>query len=109
MEIHPKEAPPERPTSPTPYLPTHPPITHSSSFQPPASPLPSYLQEKAHTTTHPPTHPPPPEIMEIHHKKHHQAYITNLNIALAKLAEAEAKGDVSSIISLQPVGRWVGG
>jgi len=29
--------------------------------------------------------------MELHHKKHHQAYATNFNAALAKLAEAEVK------------------
>ncbi|GAB5036700.1 mitochondrial manganese superoxide dismutase [Nannochloropsis oceanica] len=44
------------------------------------------------------------EIMEIHHKKHHQAYITNFNVAMGKLVEAEAKGDVSAMIALQPVG-----
>jgi len=42
--------------------------------------------------------------MEIHHKKHHQAYITNFNVARGKLVEAEAKGDVSAMIALQPVG-----
>ncbi len=29
--------------------------------------------------------------MELHHKKHHQAYATNFNAALAKLAEAEVR------------------
>lgn len=29
------------------------------------------------------------EIMELHHKKHHQAYVTNFNAALEKLAAAE--------------------
>ena len=36
--------------------------------------------------THPPT-----EIMELHHKKHHQAYVTNFNAALEKLAAAEVR------------------
>jgi len=41
--------------------------------------------------------------MEIHHSKHHQAYITNLNNALAGKAELEAKslceiiGDLASV------------
>ena len=32
------------------------------------------------------------EIMQLHHSKHHAAYVNNLNIAEEKLAEAEAKG-----------------
>jgi len=41
--------------------------------------------------------------MEIHHSKHHQAYITNLNNAIAGKPELEAKslcelvGDLSSV------------
>ena len=31
------------------------------------------------------------QIMEIHHQKHHNTYVTNLNVTLEKLAEAEAK------------------
>lgn len=29
--------------------------------------------------------------MELHHKKHHQAYVTNFNAALEKLAAAEVR------------------
>lgn len=29
--------------------------------------------------------------MELHHKKHHQAYVTNYNAALEKLADAEVR------------------
>lgn len=50
-----------------------------------------------------------PEIMELHHKKHHQAYVTNLNVALEKYADAEAKGDVAAMINLQPALKFNGG
>ena len=50
-----------------------------------------------------------PEIMELHHKKHHQAYVSNLNAALEKAADAEAKGDLSTVISLQPAIKFNGG
>jgi Fe-Mn family superoxide dismutase len=49
------------------------------------------------------------EIMQLHHSKHHAAYVNNLNIAEEKLAEAEAKGDVSAMIALQPALRFNGG
>lgn len=39
--------------------------------------------------------------MQIHYTKHHNTYVTNLNVAVEKLAEAQSKNDVSSIISLQ--------
>ena len=32
------------------------------------------------------------EIMELHHSKHHAAYVANLNIAEDKIAEAQQKG-----------------
>jgi len=32
------------------------------------------------------------DIMKLHHQKHHQAYVTNLNIAEQKMQEALAKG-----------------
>ncbi len=49
------------------------------------------------------------EIMELHHKKHHNAYVTNLNAALEKYEEAEAKEDLATMISLQPAIRFNGG
>lgn len=49
------------------------------------------------------------EIMEFHHKKHHHAYVTNLNQALKKYAEAESKKDLTTMISLLPAIRFNGG
>jgi Fe-Mn family superoxide dismutase len=49
------------------------------------------------------------EIMQIHYEKHHQAYVNNLNDALVKYAEAEAKEDISGMIRLQPAIRFNGG
>lgn len=49
------------------------------------------------------------EIMELHHSKHHQAYITNFNAAEAQLQEALSKNDTSKIISLQNALRFNGG
>ncbi|KAK6145687.1 hypothetical protein DH2020_022507 [Rehmannia glutinosa] len=37
------------------------------------------------------------DIMQIHHQKHHQAYITNYNKALEQLDGAIAKGDASTV------------
>lgn len=48
-------------------------------------------------------------IMELHHTKHHAAYVTNLNKALEQQAEAEAKGDVAKVISLQSAIKFNGG
>nr|XP_002128490.1 superoxide dismutase [Mn], mitochondrial-like [Ciona intestinalis] len=49
------------------------------------------------------------EIMETHYAKHHATYVNNLNIAEEKLHEAEAKNDISSIISLGPALKFNGG
>lgn len=49
------------------------------------------------------------EIMELHYSKHHNAYVTNLNAALEKYQEAEAKGDLAAMIALQQAIKFNGG
>ncbi|MFY7842623.1 MAG: superoxide dismutase [Rhabdochlamydiaceae bacterium] len=49
------------------------------------------------------------EIMELHYKKHHQAYVNNLNIALEKYEEAKHKNDLAQMIQLEPAIRFNGG
>lgn len=41
------------------------------------------------------------EIMELHHSKHHAAYVAGANTALEKLAEARDKGDFASVPKLE--------
>ncbi len=49
------------------------------------------------------------EIMQIHHSKHHAAYVANLNIGYEKLEEAVHKNDVSTIIATQQALKFNGG
>ena len=42
-----------------------------------------------------------PEIMELHHSKHHQAYVTGANTALEKLAAARDSGDYAALPKLE--------
>jgi len=49
------------------------------------------------------------EIMELHHKKHHQAYVNNLNAAMEKHLAAENKNDIATMISLQGAIKFNGG
>jgi len=41
------------------------------------------------------------ETMTLHHSKHHNTYVTNLNAGLEKLDAAMSANDVSAIIGLQ--------
>lgn len=49
------------------------------------------------------------EIMQLHHQKHHQAYITNYNKALEQLDAAAAKGDAPTVVKLQSAIKFNGG
>lgn len=49
------------------------------------------------------------ETMEIHHSKHHNTYVTNLNASLEKLDGAVSSGDVGAIIGLQGALKFNGG
>lgn len=47
--------------------------------------------------------------MTIHHTKHHNAYVTNLNASLAKLDAAMSAGDITAIVALQNAIKFNGG
>ncbi|KAK2080080.1 hypothetical protein QBZ16_002476 [Prototheca wickerhamii] len=47
--------------------------------------------------------------MEIHHSKHHRAYVNGFNAALEELREVEATGNVDKIVSLQSAIKFNGG
>ncbi|XP_076908971.1 superoxide dismutase [Mn], mitochondrial-like [Bidens hawaiensis] len=49
------------------------------------------------------------DIMQLHHQKHHQAYITNYNKALEQLDDAISKGDASTAVKLQSAIKFNGG
>ncbi|KAL6526882.1 aspartate--tRNA ligase msd1 [Orobanche gracilis] len=49
------------------------------------------------------------DIMQIHHQKHHQAYITNYNKALEQLDGAITKGDPVTVVKLQSAIKFNGG
>ncbi|KAK4946121.1 Superoxide dismutase [Mn], mitochondrial [Elasticomyces elasticus] len=49
------------------------------------------------------------KIMELHHSKHHNTYVTSLNAASEKMEEARGKNDVQAQIALQPLINFHGG
>jgi len=49
------------------------------------------------------------QIMEAHHKKHHQTYVNNLNTAIEQYKEALHKGDLIKQVSLQGAVKFNGG
>jgi superoxide dismutase len=51
----------------------------------------------------------PARTSQLHHKKHHQAYVNGLNKALEQYQEADQKGDLKTMIALQPAIKFNGG
>ena len=47
--------------------------------------------------------------MELHHAKHHNTYVTNLNATIEKIDSAMASGDISATIALQGALKFNGG
>nr|QPZ88999.1 superoxide dismutase [Chlamydomonas sp. ICE-L] len=49
------------------------------------------------------------QIMELHYSKHHKSYVDNLNKLMNQTVEAEEKGDLAKVISLQGAIKFNGG
>ena len=41
------------------------------------------------------------KVLELHHDKHHKAYVDGLNTTMDKLEQVRASGDYSTIVGLQ--------
>merc|ERR1711920_321878 len=51
----------------------------------------------------------PARIMELHHSKHHAAYVNNLNATLNKRQDAMEKGDVAAVVGFDGAIKFNGG
>lgn len=49
------------------------------------------------------------DIMQLHHQKHHQTYVTNYNKALEQLHDAISKGDAPTVAKLHSAIKFNGG
>lgn len=49
------------------------------------------------------------KIMELHHKNHHNTYVTSFNNFTEQISEAKAKQDIAAEIALQPMINFHGG
>mmetsp|Transcript_12236 Transcript_12236/g.10539 ORF Transcript_12236/g.10539 Transcript_12236/m.10539 type:complete len:147 (-) Transcript_12236:456-896(-) len=49
------------------------------------------------------------EIMQLHHSKHHNTYVTNFNKAVEEFLDAQSKGDTTKIAQLQGAIKFNGG
>ena len=49
------------------------------------------------------------QIMELHHSKHHNTYVTSYNTAIEKLQEAQQAGDIQAQLAQQPLINFHGG
>ncbi|MCJ1299772.1 hypothetical protein MMC08_002565 [Hypocenomyce scalaris] len=49
------------------------------------------------------------KIMELHHSKHHNTYVTSFNAASEKMADAQSQSDIAAQIALQPLINFHGG